>query len=531
MLAIDYPTLLAEKEAENAGLREELSSVRGELREANARIGELLAKVGELALAVAKGNERISELLVIAKRKKKLPKADKPEVPPAPPPSLGEDAAKAFADRPTPPEPPGLLHDRPRAKHVPTGRKPLPAHLPTDESTVYPEQCACGCASFEWVDEVVEEKLDIKAHQRKRRTVRKTGRCRHCGQRTTAEAAPSPFERSKVTCPWLAWFIVQKFQLLVPLDRIRRYLGAQGVALSESFLVTQVEWAADLLDAVDGEHWKDLLDGIWMATDGTGFEVQVKGIGLHHGFIEVYHRGDVVVYQYEAEKGGETQAKKLGKFEGTLLVDAESRYNETIRTNPLILEANCNAHPRRKLRDAEAVQPILAAEGGRFVSAMFEAEAEAKKRGLTDDALLNWRQTRVKPLTEQFRVWLDAVHPTLIPSDLLAKVLQYYKNHWAELMRFLDHPEVPIDNSGSERLFQSFAKLRLNCLFAGGTEGAHRAAVLLGIVATCQRIGVDPQAYLTWAFIRRGTHREKYRMSAAELTPAAYKRAHPAPAA
>ncbi|MDX2093056.1 MAG: hypothetical protein SFX73_34760, partial [Kofleriaceae bacterium] len=46
----------------------------------------------------------------------------------------------------------------------------------------------------------------------------------------------------------------------------------------------------------------------------------------------------------------------------------------------------------------------------------------------------------------------------------------------------------PIDNSPTEREFQSFAKLRLNMLFAGSTEGAHRACVLLGIVATCRAI-------------------------------------------
>lgn len=37
-------------------------------------------------------------------------------------------------------------------------------------------------------------------------------------------------------------------------------------------------------------------------------------------------------------------------------------------------------------------------------------------------------------------------------------------------------------------------------------------------------LGVDLQAYLTWVFVRRGTHRHKYNLSAAELTPAAYKR-------
>ena len=36
---------------------------------------------------------------------------------------------------------------------------------------------------------------------------------------------------------------------------------------------------------------------------------------------------------------------------------------------------------------------------------------------------------------------------------------------------------------------------------------------------------IDLQRYLTWVFERNGTHRHKYLLSAAELTPAAYKAA------
>ena len=534
MLAADRQSALAERDAEIRQLRRDYAHLRLEHAEvldllgvANARIAELAATVGQLVQEAAKSNDRIAELLVIARRKKRATTPDKSAPPPQPPPTVTEDVAKAFSERPTPPDAPGVLNDRPRPRPCPTGRKPLPAHLPVVGATVYPDACTCGCSSFDLVDEVVEEKLDVAAHQRKRRTVRKTGRCRACGKRTTAQAPPSPFPRSKVTCEWLAWFLVQKFLMLAPLDRIRRHLRSMGIALSESFLVSQVERAADILDAIDGEHWKDLVAGDSMATDGTGLEVQIKGVGLHHGYIEVYHRDDVVVYQYEAEKGGETQADKLAKFNGDLLVDAESRYNEAMRRNPNIFEANCNAHPRRKLRDAEVAQPQLAAEGGRFVSAWFEAEAEAKALKLSSAELLAWRQERIKPLTVQFRDWMEAVRPTLVPSDPLAKVIQYYRNHWTPLMRFLNNPKISIDNSGSERLFQAVAKIRLNSLFAGGPEGAHRATVLLGIAATCARLGVDFGAYLTWVFIRRGTHKHLYPMKATELTPAAYRRANP----
>jgi hypothetical protein len=101
--------------------------------------------------------------------------------------------------------------------------------------------------------------------------------------------------------------------------------------------------------------------------------------------------------------------------------------------------------------------------------------------------------------------------------------VRYYRNHKDALFRFIDDPDVPIDNSPTEREFQNVAKLRLNMLFAGSTEGAHRACVLLGIAATCRALGVPIQAYLAWAFERLGTHRDVYGLSLEEMTPAAFK--------
>ncbi|MCW5789827.1 MAG: hypothetical protein KIT72_05365 [Polyangiaceae bacterium] len=82
---------------------------------------------------------------------------------------------------------------------------------------------------------------------------------------------------------------------------------------------------------------------------------------------------------------------------------------------------------------------------------------------------------------------------------------------------------MPLDNSATERRFQHVAKLRLNMLFAGSTEGAHRACVLLGVSATCRTMGVNFEQYLAWAFERLGTHRERFGLPVSELTPAAFK--------
>ena len=68
------------------------------------------------------------------------------------------------------------------------------------------------------------------------------------------------------------------------------------------------------------------------------------------------------------------------------------------------------------------------------------------------------------------------------------------------------------------------AKLRLNVLFVGSTEGAHRACVVLGIIATCRAVGVPLQAYLTWAFERLASHHDVFGLSLEEMTPAAFRK-------
>lgn len=505
-----------------ATMQRENAELRAQLATNEAQLAQLLATNAALTAQLAKLNERVSELLAVAKRRQR-PAA--PARPPAPPPVLDADAQRAFDERPAAPPRPPKPQPAP-APRRPTGRKPLPTHLEVEAHAVRPDECAhCGSHTLEAADELVEEKLHVvKEHQRRRVVRRTTSRCRACGGRTTPRSLPAPYERAKVTCDWLAWLVYQKFALLTPLDRLRRDLAERGVPLAMSTLVGFIERAADLLAPVDGYHWHTLLASRWMATDGTGLKVLIPKLPTaHNGYIELYRNRELAVFQYEPDKAAEGVVAKLQPFRGTLTADAEHRFNAVYATGRVV-EAGCNAHGRRKFRDAEATRPDLAAEGGAFIAAMYVAENDAQTRGLVGDDLRDHRRRVIHPIVDEFRRWLAAVGPTLLPSEPLAVAVRYYQNHGDALFRFLDDPDVPIDNSPTEREFQNVAKLRLNMLFAGSTEGAHRACVLLGIVASCRAIGVPVQAYLTWAFERLGTHRDVYALPIDQLTPAAYLR-------
>ena len=147
------------------------------------------------------------------------------------------------------------------------------------------------------------------------------------------------------------------------------------------------------------------------------------------------------------------------KFSGTLTADAEHRFNGVYATGRVV-ESGCNAHGRRKFRDAEATQPALAVEGGAFIGAMYGHEEKARELGLVGEELRAVRQKHMRPIADDLDAWLRAVSPALLPTEPLNEAVRYYKNHGAALYRFIDDPNVPIDTrrrSASSRTSPSCA--------------------------------------------------------------------------
>ena len=515
--------------AQVAALELALEEARALAESRRLELLKMSQQLDEILRLAASQNEQLSDLRQMMRRRMGKRRKDAAQAPastdteddPTPSeesPPIGADSVPASPPAVVPPE-------RKRRTRPPgAGRRPLPDHL--SEILVRTEVCAClHCGSSRLLARDREEscRLDVvETIARLRREIRDVVVCKDCGQTSTAPPPSLPCKKSKVTCDFLAWLVVMKFVLLVPADRIRRHLQSQGVDLPASTFVRWFELASDLASAVDGAHWKTLRSRRCLLTDGTGLKVLVPGLPkAWDAVLDVFSGDEIAVYQFALTKHGDELAGLLRGFSGVLMCDAESRLNEICRTEG-VKRANCNAHPRRAFRDAEAVQPILAKEAGQFLTRMYAVERKALRDGHSGDALRAIRQAKIRPIVEAFRRWLEP-HRALLPSDLLGKAVRYYVRHFAELTRFIDDPDIPIDNNPSERAFQDHAKLRLNALFAGSPEGGRRWAILLGVVTTAKRHGLDVQAYLTWLFERRGTRKRAFGLTADQLTPAAYK--------
>jgi hypothetical protein len=497
--------------AERADMNRRLSEMLELLADNNRELKQLRKMLRRRETQLKNAQREVRKL----RRQLGLPDPDdKPEPPDTPPPPRGSTPDSP----PTPSKP--AKKPRPRSRG---GRRPPPAHLPEDVERH--EVCACGeCGGKVWRKGVETTRVYtvVQAHVRCRTIERERVVCTACGTNTTAQMPPMPCKRALYDARFLAWLVTMKFGMLVPLDRVRLRLASQRIDIAMGTLVHLIDRAAKLASPVDQEHWRLLAAGPYVAFDGTGLKTLIAGQSeAWDGYLEVFTRGELSVFRYDLTKHADGLAERLQGVEVPLLCDAESRNRAAAPDNVL---AHCNAHPLRKYRDALRVQPKLADQGLRFLRELYALEDEARDEGLTGARLRAFRQSRSRAVLDRYRKWLIEVQARdLPPSDPVGKVVNYTLNHWDGLTRFVDDPELPLDNNVSEREFQRHAKLRQASLFAGSVAGAERWATLLGVVRTAQKCGLDVEAYLCWLFEHQGTHRKTLGRSPEQLTPMAYR--------
>ncbi|MBC8425822.1 IS66 family transposase [bacterium] len=523
-----------------ATLREELAAQR---EQAGREIARLVAMVEGLTqqLDVLLRDRQEEQRETLAKLRAEARAA----LESAPPPS--EEAEPA-----TPPPSSAGRRDR-------HGRKPIPPQLDRDTTRTAPQICSkCSGSQLEQEKVLVSEEWDyVRAHLRVRRTERVLCVCTDCFERVVPEQPPMPFDRAACTFSMVAWLCFAKAGLFLPLDRVRRDFKDQGAVIPSSTLTRWWQQGADLLRPVAEAVRLDLLAGSHIRTDGTGLLVVFprkkgrpkKGAPRagptdadgylmpkvpNHGQILVFGNDEHAVFHYTASKHGHHALDFLTLgveadgapilWKGTITADAVSS-QDCLFADGDRTEAGCNAHGLRKFRDDADKAPLLASAALSFIGRFYSEEARAQQEGLVGVELLAFRQEHIAPVAAQLRTWIDSHLTELLPSNPVRKAMQYYVNHWAALTRFLEDPEVQLDNNWSERALRSVNLIRNNSLYAGGEGGAVRLSTLLTLIGTSRLLGLNPYEYLLWALDKTVPHSTNRGLVAADITPRAYQAA------
>lgn len=185
-------------------------------------------------------------------------------------------------------------------------------------------------------------------------------------------------------------------------------------------------------------------------------------------------------------------------FEGTLLGDCWDGFEAiSVASNGRILRAACNAHARRKFENSSAY-PDERRQWLLWYQELYDIEDRGRILAASDR--LELRQQEAKPIWDTIKTWLAEVkyriRNVILPKSDFNLGLNYVRNHFVELTRYLADGMLPFDNNETEQLMRQVALGRKNWMFAGSIEGGDRNAGLMTLVSSAVRNDLEVWSYV-----------------------------------
>jgi transposase len=326
---------------------------------------------------------------------------------------------------------------------------------------------------------------------------------------TTIVAAqrPTPLIRSFAGPSLLAYLTVSRFADHLPYYRLEDVLGRSGFRIDRS---TQWRWMKGLARGVaplTDLMWQGALESQVMAMDETPvMELGRPGKALKGylwvGVGDANHPYDC--FFYASDRRSIRPETFLSGYEGYLLADAYIGYERIGQLWPGVVKASCWAHGRRKF---EACHHLGATDQTHTALAYFRQlfDLEDLYRERSAQERLAGRQEKSRPIVEAFYQWLQDQQARQLPKAKLSGAINYMLSRWDSFTRFLESGAVPLDNNCAERALKYPILGRKAWLFFGNHEAGETAAKLFTLTKTCNRLRIDPFAYLQDVYARLPT--------------------------
>ena len=412
-------------------------------------------------------------------------------------------------------------------------------HLPVVEHSVdLPDdqkqcpQCGSAYEAFPGTEDSETIEIEVRAHRRviRRRRYRPTCHCPANAPIVTAPPPPKLIPKGRYGISVWTEVLLAKFLFFGPSQRLITDLGTHGIALPPGTLAGGLQRIAPMLAPLYkaiGAHCRSAKR--WHA-DETGWKVFVivEEKPDHKRTLWVYRSSEAIFFAIALTKGAKEAEGFFGpEAEGILNVDRASNYKALVAVkNGTLLLAFCWAHTRRDFIDAARGDPEQAAWAASWIERIGElfhtnkqrvaawredpgseafAEQDARLRALIetfrqerDDELRKIREeeTRTRSVAAWRKVGQDQPERQTV-SPVRKRILTSLVNHWAGLTVFVEHPEVPMDNTEAERRLRGPAMGRKNYWGSGAIWASALAERCFSLFATLQMAGLNIRTWLT----------------------------------
>lgn len=346
-------------------------------------------------------------------------------------------------------------------------------------------------------------------------------------QRISCALAPvGVIDGSRADVSFVAGLLVDKFAYHLPLYRQHLRLTDCGVNVSRPWLTQLSQKSISLLEPIYQAQLDAIRGSRVIAIDETPIKAGRNGHGKMkmEYFWPIYGDQDEVCFPFFTSRATEVVHRLLdisATASTVLLTDGYAVYQRYAKQTGLT-HAQCWAHARRTLHEAQDIEPQLVAEALSQIQALYAVEQHIRDHKLAGETKKLHRLTYSKPIVECFFAWIDRQFQRqgLLPSSPFTQALEYVRARRLGLEVFLTDPDVPIDTNHLERALRAIPMGRKSWNFCWTELGAKHVGIVQSLIVTCRLHGIDPYTYLV-DVLQRVAIQPAARVS--ELTPRLWK--------
>lgn len=398
-----------------------------------------------------------------------------------------------------------------RPGHGPRKQPDLPVieveHALDDSDKVCPN---CGGGLEEMKDQYEEhDEIDViplrfvrKRHKRKKYA---------CGCGSCIETALGPDKLcagGRYSVDFAIYVAISKYCDHLPLERQVRMMARDGLVVTSQTLWDQIEQLTWVVESVMPRLRSYVLGHSVVGADETTWELFGKKPGQGKSwYVWVLRVDTAVYYAIRGSRSAATAEELLGSFAGVLMCDGYAAYVSLSKKHAQVVLAHCWAHVRREFVEIEKTFPVLCGEIIKLIGALYHVERECPKGHAGDEERKKLRDTDSRPIIDKIVEWFYQAVPKCLPESGLHKALGYMVNMWPGLVLFLDNPQIPLDNNGTERAARGPVVGRKNHYGSHSLRGTEVGATLYSLVESAKLNSLEPRLYLRIA-VRAGLRHE-----------------------
>lgn len=308
---------------------------------------------------------------------------------------------------------------------------------------------------------------------------------------------PSTVPHTSCTWRMLSDLGVNRYQYALSCGREMFRMFNEKMSVSKQTILNWLKEGAEFLKGGQCRIKRRLLKkGTSIYVDETWVDTKVKQADGSFKYVKRYmwvivNLTTKVCYYLFGRRKREVIEKFLGDFQGTLMTDAYNAYAYFSLLDGCT-HACCWAHVRRIYWSAlKDYKDSLAQEFINLIGILYKVELESILLHRTEAEVLEARKTESIPILNE----LDQKSALLLAkvkskelkiSCKLEHALNYMRNHWKELIAYINIGNVLIDNNCCERAVRPFTNLRKSFGGFSSELGGAVAAAWLTFVESCK---------------------------------------------